>query len=218
MCQGRWYQTPVICHLTITTLVSSCLALYREVNSFTVELVEIPLKREKKCEPWGFGFFFCSLMLSVISVFHPVTAMLWLHLNAELLASLCTGSRVPNYQRQGWKHSKHRCLNREKWVASAEYTSVSKEELWSGLLSLPQLQIWGGGELTFPAPACKSRAIHHSPSGTQKCVCTFRSWYAFADVLWAPWLMLLMMPKGGQRSVFRVGKWTMCRPFEQDFS
>lgn len=44
----------------VTFLVSSCLALYEEWNRFIIDLVELPLKREKKkCEPWGF----CKLML-----------------------------------------------------------------------------------------------------------------------------------------------------------
>lgn len=61
----------MICHLTVAILVSSCLALYRELNRFIMELVEIPLKREKKCEPWGF-----LQACAVISVPHLVTAML----------------------------------------------------------------------------------------------------------------------------------------------
>lgn len=59
------------CHLTVTILVSSCVALYRELNRFIMELVEILLKREKKCEPWGF-----LQAYAVISVSHLVTAML----------------------------------------------------------------------------------------------------------------------------------------------
>lgn len=41
----------------VTFLLSSCLDLCEELNRFIMELVEVPLKREKKC--WGF----CSLML-----------------------------------------------------------------------------------------------------------------------------------------------------------
>lgn len=55
----------------ITLLVSSCLALYEELNRFIMELVKVPLKREKKCEPWGF-----LQAYALISVSHLVTALL----------------------------------------------------------------------------------------------------------------------------------------------
>lgn len=55
----------------VPSLVSSCWALYEELNRFIMELVEVPLKREKKCEPWGF-----SQACALISVSHLVTALL----------------------------------------------------------------------------------------------------------------------------------------------
>lgn len=55
----------------VTALVSSRLALYKELNRFIMEVVEVPLRREKKCEPWRF-----SQTYALISISHLVTALL----------------------------------------------------------------------------------------------------------------------------------------------